>query len=1240
MPLPIVAAMNPGVRVLTVVACACFAWSCVRALSWSMLALLAVCLPAQTGSIDPTVAQLQRTPKWSPPQIELIEESAVDLRPWLPPVGEQSMNDCTTWAIAYAAKSYLEARDQGWLPDRPEHVFSPRFLYNQINGGKDDGSSFVKAIELMKQQGAATLATEPYRPRDFRTAPSDRARAEAAAFPVRDAHLIVDRTGIRRALQRRQIVVFGAHVNPIFLSGRFTDYTYTKDLFARDETLRQPGQPHGKHAMCIVGYDDRDHTFLVMNSWGRAWCRSGYVKVAYDLFDEIRLAGDNEGVFCNWAILMLDVEERVERGADGVVRPAAADDSTIAIRGYADAVRFEPELQKFAYTFYADLRGQRASLEELKQVDWFWKDELGKSRKATVSNAAGGFALVGGSVTNPVALGARLFFKDGREARLIEGGVQGPVPKADFRKAEVRCSDKYWGRANDGKRPIWYWEAKLDLPANEVFDVVEVRWQAKDKPLHVCKEGDPSPPGYSAALGWAVEAAPVAVEIVYRDGGRKSMTVPMAFADVVRDESVIEVESRVLGKDATGQVSRAWTLTVDVPGKDTLAVDHVEWELDPWLQQPVRSETQAFTSWAITGTSHRDFRAVAVIVRSDGTKQRLERWVELGEETRFPADAAVDLGASDEYLGAVDGKPVWRSTWKVVGDRALLARASDLVYRATDGDGKVVERKVKAADAARSYAFAMDVPGAQTVEFTMQVDGRSVQRSLAHTPSSPVNDAMHLTVLSSAEVDTTVNRQQGPDWYGRSFVASIAGPSADRQRMLSVEWRHRLVGRSERTLLDFGWTFWPSAFDLRSATDEKFTLEAVVTAIDGYIEYLTANVVPGLSSAKRPQLALRIREKFDGFDAVQHLPRWSTTIALVGDAEVVAAQSQWRVTAVEDGGAKVIDRELAKVGDVGTYWFQQPTNITAEVIAKDGTQTVLRGHVRAAAPRTEPLFLRLARRPSAEAGGVAFTLWLDGYDSVLEHVKIVRYQQQQSGFSQGNTRREGGAFVGFAIDYPVDGAFPVTAEVVLDSGETRTVTCTGMPAVPPSGFVVSDRYHGDGLWEVEARRVGPATELFSVSRDSWFGCEDCEGRTQLRVLPIYPWTMSRMLLPAGRHGITGVGKRLESPTGPVAQGDFEVGARPHGEELQLVVTKDHALNAPECQSPTWMVRIDGPERDLQQVRSVRYEVRDGVTRTVTRRYAEQLEGYACRVHAGRLVLRVEVTMQDGKKRQLSFEEKQ
>ena len=117
-----------------------------------LLAIVGVSSPvvrAQTGSVDPTKEQLESLPEFVPSRIELIEQPAVDLRPWLPPVGEQRMNDCTAWAVAYAAKTYAEARDQGWKPDRPSRIFSPRFIYNQINDGEDKGSVFVDAIRVM-----------------------------------------------------------------------------------------------------------------------------------------------------------------------------------------------------------------------------------------------------------------------------------------------------------------------------------------------------------------------------------------------------------------------------------------------------------------------------------------------------------------------------------------------------------------------------------------------------------------------------------------------------------------------------------------------------------------------------------------------------------------------------------------------------------------------------------------------------------------------------------------------------------------------------------------------------------------------------------------------------------------------------------------------------------------------------------------------------------------------------------
>ena len=111
----------------------------------------------QLGSIDPSYEELETLTPFVPAEIELIEQPAVDLRPWMPPVGMQRMNDCTAWAVAYGAKTYLEARDQGWKPDRPGRIFSPRYVYNQINKGEDKGSNFVQAIRVMMEQGCATL---------------------------------------------------------------------------------------------------------------------------------------------------------------------------------------------------------------------------------------------------------------------------------------------------------------------------------------------------------------------------------------------------------------------------------------------------------------------------------------------------------------------------------------------------------------------------------------------------------------------------------------------------------------------------------------------------------------------------------------------------------------------------------------------------------------------------------------------------------------------------------------------------------------------------------------------------------------------------------------------------------------------------------------------------------------------------------------------------------------------------
>lgn len=58
-------------------------------------------------------------------------------------------------------------------------MFSPAFIYPQVNHGKDEGSSLIDGAILLKEVGAATLKAAPYLDRDWLTQPPAFAFEEA-----------------------------------------------------------------------------------------------------------------------------------------------------------------------------------------------------------------------------------------------------------------------------------------------------------------------------------------------------------------------------------------------------------------------------------------------------------------------------------------------------------------------------------------------------------------------------------------------------------------------------------------------------------------------------------------------------------------------------------------------------------------------------------------------------------------------------------------------------------------------------------------------------------------------------------------------------------------------------------------------------------------------------------------------------------------------------------------------------
>jgi len=197
--------------------------------------------------------------------------SSIDLSSNFPIPGDQGQqNSCVGWATAYALKSYQERLEMGWLLNTKEHVFSPAFVYNQINGGEDNGSSMIEALELIRDKGAATLATMPYDVNDYTTQPNYQATQEAAKYKAIGFQKLNDILSIKSALANRSPVIAGISL-------------YDSIYSVREVYNSATGSYLGGHAITITGYDDNKYggAFKIINSWGQGWGDNGYFWMPY-----------------------------------------------------------------------------------------------------------------------------------------------------------------------------------------------------------------------------------------------------------------------------------------------------------------------------------------------------------------------------------------------------------------------------------------------------------------------------------------------------------------------------------------------------------------------------------------------------------------------------------------------------------------------------------------------------------------------------------------------------------------------------------------------------------------------------------------------------------------------------------------------------------------------------------------------------------------------------------------------
>jgi len=226
-----------------------------------------------------------------------------DLRTNVPTPGNQgSQGSCVAWAVGYALKSCQEQVERKWGLNTDGHLFSPAYIYNQRqNQGSDSGMSIPNALELLKSQGCATLATMPYDPTDCETQPSLPASEEAPTYKIVSYNRVeaADLNGIKTLLSQGNPIVIIISVGSNMWPNIISPCIYS----SLGNMIKPPGASvpgYYNHSVTLVGYDDNkgaNGAFEFINSWGTGFGDHGYAWIDYNFFFQVCTFGSHYEIY-------------------------------------------------------------------------------------------------------------------------------------------------------------------------------------------------------------------------------------------------------------------------------------------------------------------------------------------------------------------------------------------------------------------------------------------------------------------------------------------------------------------------------------------------------------------------------------------------------------------------------------------------------------------------------------------------------------------------------------------------------------------------------------------------------------------------------------------------------------------------------------------------------------------------------------------------------------------------------
>lgn len=246
---------------------------------------------------------------------------------FFPEIGDQgSIGSCVSWAQTYYQFTYTMNKSLN-RASTPENCFSPKWVYNLVNRGVDQGTISDWAYDVLKTQGAATMEQVPYDNDYLSWSPESEIWSDTSNYRLKDyQHLSVgsenddtpvtnprdeDLDVIKTALSNGEVLTFSTYMYG-WMYGKISRRTEVPENagYAGENIAIGLSNKDGGHMMTIVGYNDdlwfdingdnivqkqERGAFKVANSWGDSYrMNDGFIWVAYDALNKVSSILDSE----------------------------------------------------------------------------------------------------------------------------------------------------------------------------------------------------------------------------------------------------------------------------------------------------------------------------------------------------------------------------------------------------------------------------------------------------------------------------------------------------------------------------------------------------------------------------------------------------------------------------------------------------------------------------------------------------------------------------------------------------------------------------------------------------------------------------------------------------------------------------------------------------------------------------------------------------------------------------------